>query len=303
MPTSSGCCRRPVVGSRPGDGGRVRSIKRTPVWVPPAGWPAPRPGWVPSLGWRPDRSWPAVPAGHQWWQPTARGRRRRRIAIALVGLWSSVGFPLRHVSDRCRDPARTCSPRGAQLVPAALVGDPYVLVVRVGVRDGRAYPGWFTRGGGVVGAGRVGASAWVGLRGRAVRRRGRSILGRPRSGTLKGPHADCTRGLAARWAIMAHRAVFAGDRRVRRVGDAAEIAGRFCRCTNARRNRLSAEQWARPMHRQQSAECDLGLVAVQACTLAGDVELAHHDESDRRVRCGAALSVARRDRDGAMRTP
>ena len=62
------------------------------MWVPPAGWPAPPTGWVPSLGWQPDPSWPAVPAGHQWWQPTARGRRRRRIAIALVGVWSSVGF-------------------------------------------------------------------------------------------------------------------------------------------------------------------------------------------------------------------
>jgi hypothetical protein len=62
------------------------------VWVPPAGWPAPPAGWAPGFGWQPDSRWPAVPPGHQWWQPTPRGRRRRRTATALVGLWGSAGF-------------------------------------------------------------------------------------------------------------------------------------------------------------------------------------------------------------------
>lgn len=44
------------------------------------------------MGWAPDPDWPAVPAGHQWWQPTKRGLRRRRTAIVLVGLSSAAGL-------------------------------------------------------------------------------------------------------------------------------------------------------------------------------------------------------------------
>jgi hypothetical protein len=44
------------------------------------------------LGWQPDADWPAAPAGYQWWQLTERGLRRRRTAIALVGLSSAVGL-------------------------------------------------------------------------------------------------------------------------------------------------------------------------------------------------------------------
>jgi len=87
-----GCCRRPAVGWSSSDDGRVHSHEPTRAWVPPNGWPTPPAGWAPSLGWQPDPTWPPVPPGHQWWQPTPRGRRRRRTAIALVGLSSSAGF-------------------------------------------------------------------------------------------------------------------------------------------------------------------------------------------------------------------
>ena len=86
------CCRRPAVGWRSSDDGLVRSTEPTRAWVPPDGWPASPAGWAPGLGWQPDPSWPPVPPGHQWWQPTPRGRRRRRTAIALVGLSSSAGL-------------------------------------------------------------------------------------------------------------------------------------------------------------------------------------------------------------------
>lgn len=62
------------------------------MWTPPPGWPAPPQGWAPSLGWQPDPEWPPAPVGYQWWQPTRRGLRRRRIAIVLVGLSNAAGL-------------------------------------------------------------------------------------------------------------------------------------------------------------------------------------------------------------------
>jgi hypothetical protein len=72
----------------------VANLEQSFAWTPPPGWPAPPQGWSPPLGWQPDPDWPAVPPGHQWWRPTRRGLRRRRIAIVLVGLSNAVALLL-----------------------------------------------------------------------------------------------------------------------------------------------------------------------------------------------------------------
>jgi hypothetical protein len=93
-----GCCGRPAVGSGSSDDARVDSKEPLRAWMPPPGWPTPPVGWAPpSPGWQPDVSWPVVPHGHQWWQLTRRGRRRRRnlilaVSLPVVLLVSAVGF-------------------------------------------------------------------------------------------------------------------------------------------------------------------------------------------------------------------
>jgi hypothetical protein len=78
------CCAAPPWG--------VPNPKPSLAWTPPPGWPTPPQGWSPPLGWQPDPDWQAVPPGHQWWQPTQRGVRRRRTVIALVGLSTAAGL-------------------------------------------------------------------------------------------------------------------------------------------------------------------------------------------------------------------
>jgi hypothetical protein len=59
------------IPARPAD-----SKKRTWVFNPPPGWPAPPEKWEPEAGWLPDPVWPSPPPGWEFWRPVSRRPRR-----------------------------------------------------------------------------------------------------------------------------------------------------------------------------------------------------------------------------------
>jgi len=76
----------------------VRTPERDSRWAAPAGWPTPPQGWAPPLGWQPDGGWPPPPPGHQWWELTDRGRRRRnrlrRFLLVVLASWVVAALSL-----------------------------------------------------------------------------------------------------------------------------------------------------------------------------------------------------------------
>lgn len=59
--------------------------RKTWVFNPPPGWPAPSSDWRPQRGWRPEPGWPPAPGGWIFWKPVPQpGRRPVSIYIKAV---------------------------------------------------------------------------------------------------------------------------------------------------------------------------------------------------------------------------
>ena len=161
---------------------------------------------------------PVVAAGAMRARPQ---RHRPRASGAVEHCW----FALWHLRDRRPHLGSSCVSLAARMAPAAAAERHFPSLHGLVLLDCVAHPRGCDRRFRVVRSWQIGASARGGVCGTALRRRGRTVLGRPAGAITSRNRVNV---MAARWAILVRAGVSTRGCGVRWCCEAAQARGRRC---------------------------------------------------------------------------